>query len=166
MNGNDNRRDGESTPPILIATYLWSILVFHGILFYGYRALKYSGSNTSSNPYDSIIVALVLFTNYNILCVLLLSNIDGAIETEGPGVDEHGFVGQFGVMVSSSCILMFFTLLLELSGIVLLTALVRQKFCVYHTIIDVYHIIAMGDLFYCIRYSLTSKRKASKCDQN
>ena len=102
MNGNEDRRDGESTPPILIATYLWSILVFHGILFYGYRAFRYSSSN-SSNPYDSIIVALVLFTNYNILSILLLSNIEGAIETDGPGVDEHGFVGQFGVMVR--CIL-------------------------------------------------------------
>jgi hypothetical protein len=101
MNGGDNRRDGESTPPILIATYLWSVLVFHGILFFGYRALKYSSTN-NSNPYDSIIVALVLFTNYNILSVLLMSNVEGAIETEGPGVDEHGFVGQFGVMVSAT----------------------------------------------------------------
>ena len=95
---SDNRRDEESTPPILIASYLWSILVFHGILFYGYRALRYSSTN-NNNPYDSIIVALVLFANYNILSVLLLSNVEGAIETEGPGVEEHGFVGQFGVMV-------------------------------------------------------------------
>ena len=96
-NNNDDRRDEGKTPPILIATYLWSILVFHGILFYGYRAFKYS--SRVNNPYDNIMVALVLFANYNILSILLLSNVEGAIETDGPGVEEHGFVGQFGVMV-------------------------------------------------------------------
>ena len=105
-NRGDDRRDEDRTPPILIASYLWSILVFHGILFYGYRAFRYSSSRSSSGQYDTIIVALVLFANYNILSLLLLSNIEGAIETEGPGVEEHGFVGQFGVMVR--CILIVY----------------------------------------------------------
>ena len=104
-NPNDDRRDDERTPPILIATYLWSILVFHGILFYGYRAFRCS--NRINNPYDNIIVSLVLFANYNFLSILLLSNVEGAIETDGPGVDEHGFVGQFGVMVRFFVLILF-----------------------------------------------------------
>jgi hypothetical protein len=168
--GNDNRRDGERTPPILIATYLWSILVFHGILFYGYRALRYSSTN-NSNPYDSIIVALVLFTNYNILSVLLLSNVEGAIETEGPGVDEHGFVGQFGVMVRSLTVAVFLnrilycwsrcfiftitaTLKTHSSHSYYLNISPRLRLVIY-TMIDLHHVIAMGHILDCIWYTPT-----------
>jgi hypothetical protein len=91
--GNSDRRDEERTPPILIATYLWSVLVFSGLVYYGYHHLN------RSMDYNEIVVALVLFANYSILSMFLFSGVEGAIETEGPGVEEHGFVGQFGVMV-------------------------------------------------------------------
>jgi predicted permease len=90
---NSNRRDEERTPPILIATYLWSVLVFSGLVYYGYLHLK------KSMDYNEIVVALVIFANYSILSMFLFSGVEGAIETEGPAVEEHGFVGQFGVMV-------------------------------------------------------------------
>jgi hypothetical protein len=86
--GNDN-----SAPPGLIATYLWSLLVFSGLLFYGFYVMR-AGTDLSG-----IVVALVLFANYSLLSMFLLGGVEGAIESRGPAVDEHGFVGQFGVMV-------------------------------------------------------------------
>jgi hypothetical protein len=93
MNGN---RDGneDRAPPLLIATYLWSLLVFFGILFYGYYTMR-AGTDLSG-----IVVALVLFANYSLLSLFLLGGVEGAIQTNGTAVDEHGFAGQFGVMVS------------------------------------------------------------------
>jgi predicted permease len=89
---NRERRE-DDTPPILIAVYLWSLLVFGGILFYGYRTIARGGD------YTGIVAALVLFANYAVLSMFLFGGIEGAIETEGRAVEEHGFVGQFGVMV-------------------------------------------------------------------
>lgn len=96
--------DDGTTPPFLIATYLWSLLVFFGILFYGYQSITRIGADLSA-----IIAALVLFANYSILSMFLFAGVEGAVETEGPEVDEHGFCGQFGVMMylTSICWVIF-----------------------------------------------------------
>lgn len=91
QDGGGNNQDG--APPVLIATYLWSQLVFFGILFYGFYSMR------AGTDLTSLVVALVLFANYSLLSLFLLGGVEGAIETRGPGVEEHGFVGQFGVMV-------------------------------------------------------------------
>jgi hypothetical protein len=86
----------DSAPPVLIATYLWSQLVFWGILFYGVYAMR------AGTDLTSLVVALVLFANYSLLALFLLGGVEGAIETSGPAVEENGFVGQFGVMVRNT----------------------------------------------------------------
>jgi hypothetical protein len=95
--GGQDRRDANGAPPVLIATYLWSLLVFFGILFYGYH-LMHEGMDL-----HGIVVALVLFANYSLLSVFLFSGVEGAVETQGRNVEENGFVGQFGVMVRAPC---------------------------------------------------------------
>ena len=94
---DNNPNDG--APPVLIATYLWSLLVFFGILFYGFYVMR-TGSDLAA-----LVVALVLLANYSLLSLFLLGGVEGAIETDGPAIDEHGFAGQFGVMMYLTALL-------------------------------------------------------------
>lgn len=91
-NGEKGRQD-EAAPPVLIAAYLWSLSIFLGIVFYGYMALK---NNTNT---EGIMVALVMFAVYSLLSLFVFGSVEGAVETEGRVVEEHGFMGQLGVMV-------------------------------------------------------------------
>lgn len=89
----DRERREEDGSPALIATYLWSVLVFSGLLFYGYQHMNRTES------LQGLVAVLVLFANYNFVSLLILGGVEGAVETEGRAVEEHGFVGQFGVLV-------------------------------------------------------------------
>lgn len=84
---------GDKTSPVLIATYIWSQLVFFCILIYGFHIMR------AGTDLNSIVVALVLFANYSAMSALLIVCVNGAVETHGSAVDNHGFAGQFGVMV-------------------------------------------------------------------
>ena len=88
-----NAREEENAPPVLVAAYLWSIIVFAGVVFFGYREMQGRGDITS------VIVALVMFSCYSFISMLVFGAVDGAVEAEGRVVEEHGFMGQFGVMV-------------------------------------------------------------------
>lgn len=48
-------------------------------------------------------VPLLMWIAFSVLAMFLFSSIDGAVELEGRVVDEEGFIGQVGVMVSSCC---------------------------------------------------------------
>lgn len=87
--------DGESSSPptILIAAYLWSLLVFIGIAYYGYMALR---NNTST---EGILLALILFAIYNLITLFALGSVHQGGAVVESDVEEHGFMGQFGVMV-------------------------------------------------------------------
>jgi hypothetical protein len=82
------------TSPVLLAAYLWSLTLFLGILFYGYVALR---NNTST---EGVFVALLMFAAYSFISLVVFGSVEGgAVQTEGRMVDEHGFAGQFAVMV-------------------------------------------------------------------
>jgi len=68
--GNDDRRDEEKAPAVLIATYLWSLLLFSGILFYG-RYIMRAGADL-----HGLVVALCLFANFSIISLFMVSGVE------------------------------------------------------------------------------------------
>lgn len=104
--------DGRAAPPpvvllLLVTTYVWSLLVFFGMVYYGYHTMR------AGTDLHGIVVALVLFTNYG--CGLLLSatstfvlfGSDSDSVNSGAmweGATHDGFAaGQFVVMVRGVC---------------------------------------------------------------
>lgn len=86
-------REDEKAPAILIAGYLWSLSIFLGIVFYGYMALR---SNSST---EGVMVALLMFAAYSFISLFVFGSVEGAVETDGRVIEEHGFMGQVGVLV-------------------------------------------------------------------
>lgn len=69
--------------------------MFFSMLFFGFQTYRAKGNLLG------IEVGLVMFACYCILAMFLFSSVDGAVETEGRVVEEHGFLGQVGVLVSN-----------------------------------------------------------------
>lgn len=95
--GNEERRrrreeEGRANP-ILIFTYIWSLLVFCGILYFGYREI------VNKADLHRVVAALAVFANLTFLMMFLLGGLEGGVQTEGRELEEQGFYSQFGVMM-------------------------------------------------------------------
>ena len=62
-------RDEEKAPPMLIATYIWSLLLFSAIVFCGHRSLQ-------SGHFHGVVVALILYANFALLSMFLYSGVE------------------------------------------------------------------------------------------
>jgi len=93
------RRDEmNQASPALIFTYVWTLVLFLVLLYFGYRETR-NGSDLFR-----VTTALVVFANLCFIVMILLGGLEGGVQTEGRELEEQGFYGQFGVM-------MFLTLL-------------------------------------------------------
>ena len=78
----------------LIIAYIVSCLLFIALIYAGIRCVRRTHSLVGMQR------SLVCMTIYSMLALLVLaSSRDIAVATEGRAVEEHGFVGQMGVMV-------------------------------------------------------------------
>ena len=68
--GNPDRREEDKAPAVLIATYLWSLMVFFGILIYGRFVLR-AGADL-----HGLVVALCLFANFSIISLFMVSGVE------------------------------------------------------------------------------------------
>jgi hypothetical protein len=91
----EERREQEEnaeTPGALKFVYVWSLLIFVGILLYGVFVVLKRRRQPSG-----LLAALFIFTNYAILSMLMLAS--GVISDEGRQLENTGFYGQFGVLM-------------------------------------------------------------------
>lgn len=89
----DREEEGAASPAVKFA-YVWSMLLFLGILFLGVRELQNGGGNVSR-----LITALVVYANFCFVTMVLLGGLEGGVQTEGREMEEQGFYAQFAVMV-------------------------------------------------------------------
>lgn len=85
----NQRRQGFN--PTLILIYFWSLLLFGGILYYGYFIIDRNIS--------SLIAALLVYANLCVLSMLFLGGLQGGVQVDGPQIQEDGFYGQMGVLL-------------------------------------------------------------------
>lgn len=90
----DERRPDDAPNPTLIVIYIWSLLLFAFLVYYGYR-VKMNNSFDKS----AIIMSLIVFAHLCAFGMLFIGGLEGAVLDEGPELDSHGFYGQFGVLV-------------------------------------------------------------------
>ena len=90
----DERRPEDATNPTLVVIYLWSLVLFLALVFVGFRIQK-------NEAYDNRILsgALMVFANLTIIGMLFLGGLEGAVQADGPEMEENGFYGQFGVLL-------------------------------------------------------------------
>ena len=68
--GYRDRREEDEAPAVLIAMYLWSLLMFLGILFYG-RYIIRAGADL-----HGLVVALCLLANFCIISLFMVSGVE------------------------------------------------------------------------------------------
>ena len=90
---HDDARREEETNPTMVFTYVWSIILFSGLIFYGYRAYS-RGSDLSG-----VVASLVVFANFSFLSMMFLGGLEGGVQADGPEIEEDGFYGQLGVLM-------------------------------------------------------------------
>jgi hypothetical protein len=111
--GNDERRE-EAASPALVFTYVWSLLLFGAILYYGLKSIRRGGQDMI------VITSLIFFANLAFLMMILLQGVEGMVEADGPEMEENGFCGQMGV-------LMFITYFLWFIFSLLFVCLIRRR---------------------------------------
>lgn len=95
---NDRRGEDGGPSPALIVAYCWSLVMFCIILKMGYDGVI--------NGQDRAVSAsLIVFANLCFLMMILLSGVEGIVESDGPELEENGFYGQMGVLLYLSCFL-------------------------------------------------------------
>lgn len=99
--GQGGDRDEEGNGAVLFA-YLWTFLLFAGLIYFGNSAKKTIGN------VESLRLALFAFANYCFVIIILLLGLEDAIETEGREIEETGFYGQRSVLL---LITVFFAML-------------------------------------------------------
>lgn len=87
----DHRGREEGSQPVLVFVYVWSLFLFGSILFFGVNQMETNNK--------IVISSLLFFANLAFIMMILLQGLEGVVETEGRGVEEHGFVGQVGVLL-------------------------------------------------------------------
>jgi Na+/H+ antiporter NhaC len=99
------RQEENRVNPSLILTYVWSLVLFCSIVYFGYTALR-----RNSDLYR-VVVALLIYANLSFITMLLIGGLEG-VQTEGRELEEQGFYGQFPVMMyMSSFIWVLFSLI-------------------------------------------------------
>lgn len=100
----DRRRREEENfnNPALVFIYVWSLVLFISILYFGYREIR------ERQDLYRVVSALVVFANFCLMSLFFLGGLEGGVQTEGRELEEQGFYSQFGVMMY---ITMFFWLI-------------------------------------------------------
>jgi hypothetical protein len=78
-------------PGALKFVYIWQLLVFSGILYYGFRVI------TKKKGFAGLLGMLLIWANFCFMSMWLLA--DGSIVTDGDAVENIGFYGQFAVLM-------------------------------------------------------------------
>ncbi|GKY99207.1 hypothetical protein MPSEU_000876100 [Mayamaea pseudoterrestris] len=87
------REESQSNNPAMVLVYIWALLLFSALVWFGYRQLK-----NGSDLYR-VCVALAVFGNFSLMIMFLIGGLEGGVQTEGPELEEQGFYSQFGVMM-------------------------------------------------------------------
>jgi hypothetical protein len=82
---------GREQPGSLKFVYIWQLLTFLAILWYGVRVIRQQRNLTG------LLLALFVWTNFAFLSMWLMA--DGSIRTDGDGVFRTGFYGQLSVLI-------------------------------------------------------------------
>lgn len=86
------REESQSNNPALVFVYVWSLVLFCAILYFGHRELR-----NGSDLYR-VVACLAVFANFSFLTMFLIGGLQG-VETEGRELEEQGFYAQFSVMM-------------------------------------------------------------------
>lgn len=92
-------REGQERDPeeagngAVLFAYLWTLLLFAGLIYFAN-----TGKKTIGNV-ESLRLALFAFANYCFVIIILLLGLENAIETEGREIEETGFYGQRAVLL-------------------------------------------------------------------
>jgi len=89
----EDERRREDVNPTLIIIYIWSVLVFLGIVCVGHNAIRNNGN------LNGLVAMLLIFANLSFLSMLFLGGLEGGVQDEGRELDEHGWYGQMGVLM-------------------------------------------------------------------
>jgi len=112
--GGERRGEPESEGRgALIFVYLWSSLLFVGLVLYGNYVFR------RNNEFEGLQGALFMHTNFAFLCLILVLGL-GAVNFEGREIEDHGWLGQFSVCV-------FFTMLFWFLRGIVFTILLRRR---------------------------------------
>lgn len=87
----DHSTEEDGPSGALKFVYIWEMIMFVGIVAYGYNIL-----HNKKSPYF-LMGALVIWLQFTILSMFLLS--DGSIVTEDKVMEQTGFYGQFAVLM-------------------------------------------------------------------
>jgi hypothetical protein len=87
-------QDNLEQPGSLKFVYIWQILMFAVIGYYGLKVIR-----ENRNP-TGLIIALLVWSNFAFLSMWLMA--DGSIVTDGQEVKRTGFYGQMSVLVFMS----------------------------------------------------------------
>jgi predicted permease len=90
---NEEQRRDDNSNPTLVVVYLWSVVVFAGLVFYGHRAY------TNRHDMSNVITAFIMFANVAFVSMMFLGGLEGGVQAEGPEIEEDGFYGQVGVLM-------------------------------------------------------------------
>jgi hypothetical protein len=91
---SEQERDrDEDTNGALIFAYVWSLLVFGGIMAFGFSSYR-RGADM-----NAVVAALVIFMQFSFLSMFFLGGMEGGVESEGKELEENGFYGQFPVLM-------------------------------------------------------------------
>jgi hypothetical protein len=82
---------GREQPGSLKFVYIWQLLTFIAILWYGVRVIRQHRNLTG------LLLALFVWTNYAFLSMWLMA--DASIQIDGDGVVRTGFYGQLSVLI-------------------------------------------------------------------
>lgn len=93
--GEGRRREDEGRGALLFI-YIWSLLVFAGILFYGFQVLRRGLLATHG---AALMAVLIIFGNMSFLSMIFLGGLEGGVGTEGRELEEEGFYGQIPVLM-------------------------------------------------------------------
>ena len=87
-------QDNLEQPGSLKFVYIWQIIMFAVIGYYGLKVIR-----ENRNP-TGLIIALLVWANFAFLSMWLMA--DGSIVTEGQAVKRTGFYGQLSVLIFMS----------------------------------------------------------------
>ncbi|KAL3939773.1 MAG: hypothetical protein SGARI_001249 [Bacillariaceae sp.] len=85
---------GHMQPAGLKFAYVWQLIIFIGIIWYGIRVIR-----QQRNP-TGLLIALFIWTNYAFMSMWLMA--DGSIQTDGQGIKRTGFYGQVSTLIFTS----------------------------------------------------------------
>ena len=81
----------------MLFVYLWTLMFFAGLVYAG------NTTGMTVNKLQGLRWALLGFSNYCFVTIVLLIGLEGGIETEGREIEEDGFYGQRAVLLLVTC---------------------------------------------------------------